>query len=123
MSRRNTSTIHHRAANKDASVAATASRVVRRRKQHTNPTPQARGDNGDDFAELFGVEPFLRNQVTVKQIDHLRNRLDSEGPRQVLEDIGICETSLLRLCAGFGHRNTRAVAAKVREYFAGAKKS
>lgn len=80
--------------------------------------PQAQGDNGDDFAELFQVEPFLRNQVSLQQINHLRNRIDSEGLPTVAKELGVCETTILRVCAGFGHRLERGTAQVLREYFA-----
>jgi len=80
--------------------------------------PQAAGDTGSDFTELFNVEPFLRNQVTMQQINHLRNRIDSEGLASVCKEIGMCETTLLRVCAGFGHRLERGTAQVLREYFA-----
>lgn len=83
--------------------------------------PQAPGDNGDDFTELFNVEPFLRNQITLNQINHLRNRIDSEGLTAVAKEIELDGMVLLRVCAGFGHRCTPGSAQVLRDYFAEAK--
>lgn len=76
-----------------------------------------RASDDNSFTALFDVEPFLRNQVTKTQIDHLRNRIDGEGLRTVATDVGVDQTTLLRVCAGFGHRLTPTTAGMFRDYF------
>jgi hypothetical protein len=80
--------------------------------------PQAAGGDSE-LTALFGVEPFLRNQVTKEQVDHLRLRIDSEGLPKVAESLGINQITVLRLCAGFGHRLMPGSAEKIRGYFGG----
>lgn len=108
-----------RAANKRAITNAAGARTRGGRIHFGKSQMRAQepGENGDDFVELFGVEPFLRNQVTKENILHLQNRVDSEGTPKVAESLGISEVTLLRVMAGFGHRLQPKCAAKVRGYF------
>lgn len=69
------------------------------------------------LAKLFDIGPFDRNAVTRSQIDRLRDLIDREGLPRASEKVGVTDTTLLRVCAGFGHRLRPPTAAKIREYF------
>ncbi|HEY2735943.1 MAG TPA: hypothetical protein VGI70_18225 [Polyangiales bacterium] len=76
-----------------------------------------KSDHLDELAALFDLGPYDRNQLTRADIDHLRNRIDSEGLAPVAKELEISEIALLRACAGFGHRLMVRTAAKIRAYF------
>lgn len=101
-----------------ATVTVTPHRVARSGRviKFGKPRPQAAGEPSD-LAALFGVEPFLRNQVTKENIDHLRNRIDSEGIAKVAESLELSIQALLYVCSGFGHRCRPTTAQKIRGYF------
>lgn len=80
---------------------------------------RVRGGSGgsSNITELFDLGGrFDRNEVTREEIDKIRNMIDSDGLRQTAELLGVSHGALLYCLAGFGHRNTRKVAAKLREF-------
>lgn len=92
------------------------SRPVRRRtrpveKNHEHPTAA--------LAKLFSLGTYDRNQITQPQIDRLRELVDTLGGPTAAERVGVCEITLLRVCAGFGHRLRPETAAKVRKFLTG----
>ena len=49
-------------------------------------------------------------------MNRLRDLIDREGSPRAAELVGVCEITLLRVCAGFGHRLRPPTAAAVRKY-------
>lgn len=96
------------------------SRPMRRSaKRRSRPPTEDAGSMSDAFKKLFDIGPYHRNELSMKQIDRLRDLIDTEGLPRASHKIGVDQTTLLRVCAGFGHRLRPGTAAKVREYFGG----
>lgn len=77
---------------------------------------KSRGDL-DELAALFDLGPFDRNQLSREQIDQLRNWIDEVGLPTVAKTLEVSNESVLRACAGFGHRLMPKCAAKIRKHF------
>jgi hypothetical protein len=87
-----------------------------RRRTHAKPKD---ADTVAGLATLFAIGPYDRNQITSAQIDRLRDLVDTLGGPSAAERVGVCEITLLRVCAGFGHRLRPETAAKVRKFLGG----
>lgn len=70
----------------------------------------------DGLATLLSIGPYDRNQLTQAQIDRLREMIDTLGGQRAAERVGVNELTLLRVCAGFGHRLRPETAAKLRKW-------
>lgn len=70
-----------------------------------------------NMVALFELGRFERNQLSRQQIDVLRNMIDNEGTPRAAAALEISEVTLLRVCAGFGHRLSPKTAAKIRQFF------
>lgn len=71
----------------------------------------------DELAALFDLGPFDRNQLNRDQIDKLRQWIDDVGLPTVAKELEVTHLTVLRVCAGFGHRMTPRCSAKFRKYF------
>lgn len=92
------------------------SRPNRRRSTRTKKRELV---SADAIAALYDIGPYDRNQISLSQINRLRELVDTRGGPRAAELVGVCEVTLLRVCAGFGHRLQPPTAAKLREWFAG----
>lgn len=70
----------------------------------------------ESLEELFGVEPFLRNEVNANEIRRLQNMIDAEGIPSVSEKLGVDKATMLTVTSGFGHRLRRTTAERIREF-------
>lgn len=73
-------------------------------------------DEAGALETLLRIEPFHRNEITLRQIDRLRDLIDHQGPKKVAATIGIDPLTLLRVTSGFGHKLRPDTAAKLREF-------
>ncbi len=73
----------------------------------------------DDFEALFDIGPYDRNEITLTEINKLRKLIDSEGMPAACKEIGVCDVTLLRVCAGFAHQLVTPTRKLVREYLRG----
>lgn len=75
------------------------------------------GTGASNITELFDLGGrFDRNEVTAEEINKLRNMIDSDGLPATAKLLEVHREALLMLCAGFGHRNMRKTAAKIRDF-------
>jgi len=72
--------------------------------------------SSQSLAKLYDIPRYDRNELTLNQINRLRELIDLKGMPSAVEFTGIGENVLLRVCAGFGHRLKAKSAAKVREF-------
>lgn len=70
----------------------------------------------ESLEELFGVEPFHRNEITLREMDRLRAMIDERGARPTADDMKIRDATLLMVTSGFGHRLQPKTAERVREF-------
>lgn len=70
----------------------------------------------ESLEELFGVEPFLRNEISLAEINRLRALIDERGARPVADDMEVKDATLLMVTSGFGHRLARKTAERVRDF-------
>jgi hypothetical protein len=66
---------------------------------------------------LFSLGSYDRNQLSIRQLDKLRDWIDSSGAAEVAKALAVSEITLFRVCAGFGHRLRPGTAMKFRKYF------
>jgi hypothetical protein len=79
--------------------------------------PRKRSARDDEsLEELFGVEPFHRNEITLTEINRLRSWIDERGAGPVADDLGIADSTLLFVTSGFGHRLQPKTAERVRNF-------
>lgn len=71
------------------------------------------------LAKLYSIGTFDRNQVTMSQIDRLRDIIDLQGFVRAAELTGLCQTTLLKVTSGFAHKLRPDTAEKIREFFQG----
>lgn len=90
-------------------------RYVVRRAPRRNASSETKRDSS--LVALFSLGPYDRNQLTRTMLDQLRNWIDNEGTPKVAKELEVSEVTLLRACAGFGHRLQPKTAAKLRRYF------
>jgi hypothetical protein len=81
----------------------------------------SRHDTPTRLSQLYSIGNYDRNQLSLTQIDRLRDLIDTLGGPTAAERVGVCEITLLRVCAGFGHRLRPETAAKVRKFLHGSK--
>lgn len=102
------------------------------RKAHKrNEAPQAKNVRGasvlgkprkrsaaqdESLEELFGVEPFHRNEISVAEINRLRNMIDIAGACNTAADLEVHPSTLLMVTSGFGHRLKPMTAGRIREF-------
>lgn len=67
--------------------------------------------------KLYDIGPYDRNQISLGQINRLRDLVDNKGLQNAAMFVGLSELTLLRVCAGFGHRLRPKTAEKLREFF------
>lgn len=70
----------------------------------------------ESLEELFGVEPFHRNEITLREIDRLRTLIDEKGAFPVAAEVTVPAATLLLVTSGFGHRLQPKTAERVREF-------
>jgi hypothetical protein len=70
----------------------------------------------ESLEELFGVEPFLRNEISIAEINRLRSLIDERGVKPVAVDLNVVDSTLLMVTSGFGHRLARKTAERVRDF-------
>lgn len=98
------------------------SKPMRRRTAHKRKDHDKRDRSGPtarEVAALFDVGPYHRNEVSLSQINRLRDLIDREGKPRAADKVGVSLVTLLSVTSGFGHKLQAATAAKIREYFGG----
>lgn len=78
--------------------------------------PRKHGKADESLEELFGVEPFLRNEISVSEINRLRALIDERGAGPTADELEVSDATLLLVTSGFGHRLTRKTAERVRDF-------
>lgn len=79
--------------------------------------PRKRSAKADEsLEELFGVEPFHRNEISVAEINRLRTLIDERGANPTAEDLGVADATLLMVTSGFGHRLQPKTAERIRDF-------
>lgn len=79
--------------------------------------PRKRGKAEDEsLEELFGVEPFHRNEISLSEINRLRSRIDERGASPVAIEMEVEPATLLLVTSGFGHRLQPKTAERVRDF-------
>lgn len=78
-----------------------------------------RGAVHDDLESLFDIGRFERNEITLAEINKLRNVIDCEGMPTAVAEIGLSDTTLLRVCAGFAHQLQSSTRKVIREWLRG----
>lgn len=73
--------------------------------------------SAETLAKLYDIGPYDRNQINLSQINRLRDLVDNKGLERAAEFVGVSDVTLLRVCAGFGHRLRPKTAEKIREFF------
>jgi len=72
-----------------------------------------------EMTELFQIERFDRNELSLSEINKLRNWVDTAGMPTVAAALGVTDNVVWKACAGFGHRLMPRTAQILREYFRG----
>lgn len=72
--------------------------------------------SADAVAKLYDVGPYDRNQVTLPQINRVRDIIELQGFERAAELIGVCQNTVLKMTSGFAHKLRADTAAKVREF-------
>lgn len=78
--------------------------------------PRKHGKADESLEELFGVEPFHRNEITLGEINRLRSQIDERGAGPVADDVEVDRATLLLVTSGFGHRLRPKTAERVRDF-------
>lgn len=78
--------------------------------------PRKHGKADESLEELFGVEPFHRNEITLGEINRLRGWIDERGAQPVADDMEVESATLLLVTSGFGHRLQPKTAERVRDF-------
>lgn len=73
--------------------------------------------SADAIAKLYDIGPYDRNQVSLLQINRVRDIIELEGLPRACELIGVCDVTLLRVTSGFAHKLRPDTAARVRKFF------
>lgn len=68
------------------------------------------------FAKLLSLGTYDRNELTVDELDKLRDMIDTLGEATAAERVGVGPHCLMRVCAGFGHRCRPETGAKIRKF-------
>lgn len=85
--------------------------------RHGKPTRRREVASAASLEKLYDIGTYDRNQISLAQINRLRDLIDNKGGQRAAEFVGISEVTLLRICAGFGHRLRPKTAEKLREFF------
>lgn len=88
-------------------------------KRHTKSNKKREVATASALAKLYSIGTFDRNQVTIAQIDRLRDIIDLQGFVRAAELTGLCQTTLLKVTSGFAHKLRQDTAEKIREFFQG----
>lgn len=72
-----------------------------------------------EMTELFAIERFDRNELSLSEINRLRNWIDTAGMPTVARELGLTDAVVWKACAGFGHRLMPRTAQVLREYLRG----
>ena len=86
--------------------------------------PKAKGRevvSAESISKLYDIGPYDRNQVSLSQINRLRDMLELEGLPRTCELVGVCDVTLLRVTSGFAHKLRADTAARVRAFFGASK--
>ena len=86
---------------------------------HRRSTSKKRSHDGSitaSLAKLYDIGPYNRNEIRVSQIDRIREVMDLQGFERAAELVGVCQTTLLKIMSGFGHKLRPDTAAKVRAF-------
>jgi hypothetical protein len=57
----------------------------------------------ESLEELFGIEPFHRNEITAREIRQLQHMIDEKGIPTTCKDLNLDKGTLLMVTSGFGH--------------------
>lgn len=68
------------------------------------------------FAKLLSLGTYDRNELTVDDLDRIRDLVDTLGEKEAAERVGVGAHCLMRVCAGFGHRCRPETGAKIRKF-------
>lgn len=68
------------------------------------------------FAKLLSLGYYDRNELTIEELDRLRDLIDTLGEATAAERVGVGPHCLMRVCAGFAHRCRPGTGAKIRKY-------
>ena len=68
------------------------------------------------LAKLFQIERYDRNELSISELNRLRDIIDTKGLDNAAEFVGVDGVSLLRACAGFAHRLMPRTAEKLRKF-------
>ena len=88
-------------------------------KRRTKLTPRTTELTQGVLAKLYRIEPYHRNEISPAQIDRLRDLIDRIGFPEAAAEIGIHKSTLLTVCAGFGHKLMPGTAEVIRKYLRG----
>ncbi len=83
--------------------------------------PKRRRAGANDLEDLFEIPRYDRNEVTLSEINRLRDMIDKYGMPYAVKEVGVSDSTLLRVCAGFGHLLTTPTRQIVREYLRGSR--
>lgn len=93
--------------------------TVRRRLNRKRSSTTRRHAAAAELEKLYRIEPYHRNEVSLSQIEQLRDLIDLVGMPTAAERVGVSLVTMLKVTSGFGHKLQTATAAKIREYFGG----
>lgn len=103
-------------------MARSAARSVPRSARPTvrgirDEAPIRRIRGASNISELFDLGGrFDRNEITLSEIDRLRNMIDEKGACPVAADLGVQPVTLLLVTSGFGHRLRPKTAERIKEF-------
>ena len=72
--------------------------------------------SADSLAKLYDINRYDRNELTLAQINRIREIMDLQGFARAAEMIGVCQTTILKVTSGFGHKLALSTAEKIREF-------
>lgn len=73
------------------------------------------------LAKLYDVGPYRRNEITLSQINRLRDMIELIGREAAAQRIGVCVSTMLAVTSGLGHKLRPETAAAVRAFLDGGK--
>lgn len=87
--------------------------------RHGKPTKRREVASAAALEKLYDIGTYDRNQISLAQINRLREIMDLQGFDVAAKLTGLSQVTLLKVTSGFAHKLQIRTTAKLREFLTG----